>query len=152
MAVIATSYRVPFSVTPAVKPNDRQLFGNLESLRGLAALSVVAVHCTVAFALVNQSTAPVRLFLDLATGRNAVVLFFVLSGFVLSESLAHELLASPILTFITKRLFRMLPLAYAGLILSATYLHFFHDSARLSSYAAPWFLRGFYRPSNIDVQ
>jgi peptidoglycan/LPS O-acetylase OafA/YrhL len=146
-----TLIRDPAASSSIVQADDRKFFANLESLRGLAALSVVVVHCIVAFALVDQNAGAVRLVLDIANGRNAVVLFFVLSGFVLSESLAHGRSSTrPILVFISKRLFRMLPLAYVGLILSAVYLNFLYDGRNLSDYAAPWFLSGFYRPGVPD--
>jgi peptidoglycan/LPS O-acetylase OafA/YrhL len=132
LAASTTLTRDPSASSSVAQADDRKFFGNLESIRGLAALSVVVVHCIVAFALVDQNAGAVRLILDIANGRNAVVLFFVLSGFVLSESLAHSSKSSrPILVFVSKRLFRMLPLAYVGLILSAFYLNFLYDGRNL---------------------
>src|SRR5215469_805262 len=68
----------------------------LESLRGLAAFSVVAYH---AYGM-RYDTA--------VTGLAPVVLFFVLSGFVLARSLQKN--ASP-LAFFRNRLFRLFPAA-----------------------------------------
>jgi peptidoglycan/LPS O-acetylase OafA/YrhL len=82
---------------------------HLDSLRGLASISVVLSHFFIAYGLdvsnkiVNFS--PLHFFYD---GFAAVSLFFVLSGFVLSLSLNRN----PdirINNFFTKRLFRIMP-------------------------------------------
>lgn len=52
----------------------------LDSLRGIAAVAVVCHHCRSAF----WATVPHWYFLPLFAGHEAVILFFVLSGYVLS--------------------------------------------------------------------
>jgi peptidoglycan/LPS O-acetylase OafA/YrhL len=74
----------------------------LESLRGLAALSVVGYHAND---MLNDTV---------VTGMAPVVLFFVLSGFVLARSLDRD--ASPARYFLS-RLFRLLPAAAATVLL-----------------------------------
>jgi peptidoglycan/LPS O-acetylase OafA/YrhL len=74
----------------------------LESLRGLAAVSVVAYH---AYDLRNDTE---------VTGLAPVVLFFVLSGFVLARSLDNN--PSP-LTFFRNRIFRLFPAAASTVLL-----------------------------------
>ena len=59
-------------------------FKNLDSLRGLAALSVVFSHICLASGLLWVTNTPLRLF---AAGHEAVILFFILSGFVLTLQL-----------------------------------------------------------------
>ena len=75
---------------------DRGFLPRAEALRGLAALSVLAFHATsLVFDLVTTGLAP-------------VVVFFVLSGFVLSKSLDRGPIIS---TFLRHRAFRLLPAA-----------------------------------------
>jgi peptidoglycan/LPS O-acetylase OafA/YrhL len=61
------------------RSSQRRLF-ELDSLRGLAALTVVIFHCRIAFYV----SAPAWYVRPFSAGREAVVLFFVLSGYVLS--------------------------------------------------------------------
>jgi peptidoglycan/LPS O-acetylase OafA/YrhL len=79
----------------------------LESLRGIAAVSVVGYHVTGQFTDTY------------VTGMAPVVMFFVLSGFVLARSLENS--PNPI-TFLRHRLFRLLPAAIAVVAL-LTLLH-----------------------------
>jgi exopolysaccharide production protein ExoZ len=79
----------------------------LESLRGLAAVSVVGYH---AFGQFTDTY---------VTGMAPVVLFFVLSGFVLARSLDRN---DNIVAFLRHRLFRLFPAAIATVLL-LTVLH-----------------------------
>jgi len=77
----------------------------LESLRGVAAVSVVGYHA-------------VAIYWDIAaTGMIAVVVFFVLSGFVLARSLQQN---PSSVVFFRSRLFRLLPPAAATVLLFAS--------------------------------
>ena len=77
----------------------------LEALRGVAAVSVVGYHVA-------------GIYWDIvATGMIAVVVFFVLSGFVLARSLEQN--PSPA-AFFRSRLFRLLPPAAATVLLFAS--------------------------------
>jgi peptidoglycan/LPS O-acetylase OafA/YrhL len=140
--------------TTASRPHPAPVFyGNLESIRGLAALSVVFVHCLGVF----RSTAHAAglggiaysLFVDAFNGRNAVVLFFVLSGFVLCESVRGDIISLRLfLAFIVKRAFRIVPVAYAALAFATLYLFLFAPPpGRALEESAEWFLRGFQRPT-----
>ncbi|WP_313077355.1 acyltransferase family protein [Agrobacterium pusense] len=65
----------------------RQKRGELEAIRGLAALSVIGGHFFGCFAAVSTlSGVPAKLYLALTNGTAAVVVFFVLSGVVLPLS------------------------------------------------------------------
>ncbi len=79
----------------------------LEALRGLAAASVLAFH---AFDARNDTA---------VTGLAPVVLFFVLSGFVLARSLENN---SSVRDFFVGRIFRLVPAA-AACVLLLTALH-----------------------------
>lgn len=79
-------------------------YGTLDGIRGMAALSIVVLHCHRFFA-----------GFDLPIGGLAVDLFFVLSGFVLSHAYAAKFASglSPA-RFITIRVIRLYPLYLAG--------------------------------------
>jgi exopolysaccharide production protein ExoZ len=76
----------------------------LESLRGVAAVSVVGYHVAAIY------------YDIIATGMIAVVVFFVLSGFVLARSLQRN--PSPA-AFFRNRFFRLFPAAAATVLLLA---------------------------------
>ncbi|MET3969536.1 peptidoglycan/LPS O-acetylase OafA/YrhL [Bradyrhizobium sp. S3.9.1] len=107
-------YAVPRRGTVAVSDLPRQPFSpmelrensaflpRLEAMRGYAALSVLAFHaCMLSWDMV-------------ATGMAPVVVFFVLSGFLLARSLDRD--PDPV-TFVRHRLFRLLPAAVATVLL-----------------------------------
>lgn len=71
-------------------------------MRGFAAVSVLAFHaCGMSWDMITGGIAP-------------VVVFFVLSGFLLARSLDHN---SDLLIFVRHRLFRLLPAAIATVLL-----------------------------------
>jgi peptidoglycan/LPS O-acetylase OafA/YrhL len=80
----------------------------LESLRGIAAVSVVAYHVVGHFSDTN------------VTGMAPVVMFFVLSGFVLARSLEND--PNPT-RFFRHRIFRLVPAA-TTVVLLLTFLYF----------------------------
>jgi exopolysaccharide production protein ExoZ len=84
------------------RPDKLPFLRHLESLRGLAAVSVVAYH---AYGMRNDTA---------VTGLAPVVLFFVLSGFVLARSLHNN--PSP-LAYFRNRLFRLFPAAASTVLL-----------------------------------
>jgi peptidoglycan/LPS O-acetylase OafA/YrhL len=100
---------------------------SLDSLRGIAALAVVFYHCWLA-ALPELASGPaaaahsvLSLLLRSAAnvflmGRAAVMLFFVLSGFVLARSLegAH----TPYAGYVVKRVLRIYPAFIVAVLLS----------------------------------
>ncbi|KPV57192.1 hypothetical protein QJ48_23495 [Paenibacillus sp. A3] len=83
-------------------------FKQLDSLRGLAALTVLFHHLLLAMPQKNAFTTilevtPARLFIN---GHGAVILFFLLSGFVLSLPVLNGN-SPPYFSFLVKRLFRI---------------------------------------------
>jgi len=90
----------------------------LDSLRGLAAITVVLSHFVLAYRLdllskfLNYS--PVHIIYD---GFAAVTFFFVLSGYVLTLSLDKSEKFS-LIKFYLKRVFRIMPAYWATLVLS----------------------------------
>ena len=86
----------------------KQHWADLDSLRGVLALLVVLLHFGISsFAVRRFSLPPLRFEL-------AVDVFFLLSGFVLTHSVAKR---PRIGDFTFKRLFRLLPVYYATLAL-----------------------------------
>lgn len=102
---------------------------DLDGLRGLAALSVAVGHCaSVAGGLgpayrMTLATAPdanlqdavFRLLHIVFHADAAVIVFFVLSGLVLSRSLRHR--DDGIVSYVVRRAFRLVPVAAASAIL-----------------------------------
>ncbi len=103
-----------------------QRYNELDSLRGLASLSVVFHHCLLSFGAfytvyhhqaVTNMVAKVLAFSPLHlfwAGHEAVILFFVLSGFVLALPFVATNKAKSYSNYIIKRLCRIyLPYAFA---------------------------------------
>ena len=111
-------------------------FTSLDGLRGLAALIVVLAHTQAALVIDPVIRKPLLVALGpLTNGNGAVRLFFVLSGFVLTHSLAR---GGSTLGYWAKRYLRIqLPFAVA---LIGTWLLSFGYSSDLDR---PGFMRGF---------
>lgn len=103
-----------------------RFYTELESLRGVAALMVVFFHI---FGARPGPETLSRLDLDAVTnliltsvfsGPGAVTVFFVLSGFVLGQSLEREpaLTSRSYLEFIVRRAFRLLPTVWTAIVLA----------------------------------
>src|SRR5262245_45612568 len=96
----------------------------LQSLRGLAALLVLVGHATVLLAY--QIDHPlISIFCRQQSG--AVLFFYVLSGYVLGESLRRSFdetaPATSFVAFAIKRLFRLLPVYWVAVAVGAlTYI------------------------------
>lgn len=96
----------------------------LDSVRGLAALSVIAGHFIASYGLPQMiaffSKTPLALFIN---GAGAVSLFFILSGYVLSikffsKDWQLETTSFSFLQFSISRIFRIYPLFFAALLIS----------------------------------
>lgn len=75
----------------------------LGSVRGIAALIVLLGHCSLAFRLAPAIESSLCALLN---QRGAVIVFFVLSGYVLTLSLARN---GEVLAYYARRLFRIMP-------------------------------------------
>jgi len=113
--------------------------GAIDGVRGLAALSVAIFHCLHLFPVSGSKqalflkltelndlpTAGARILTGLFNGNAAVSLFFVISGFVLSQSIKRKNLHWPaaIALFAVKRLVRLYPpMAVCLLVTFGAYL------------------------------
>jgi peptidoglycan/LPS O-acetylase OafA/YrhL len=85
----------------------------LQSLRGLAALAVLFGHASLVLQPTLFSTIEAAIFQQ----DSAVIFFYVLSGFVLGQSLQRDPRFWP---FAWRRLTRLLPVMWASIVLGAT--------------------------------
>jgi peptidoglycan/LPS O-acetylase OafA/YrhL len=95
----------------------------LQSLRGIAAATVMIGHC-----LISYGPSPLLIgFSELLNGRAAVVVFFVLSGYVLSCSLQRGRFdRDAVLGFYVRRGFRLYPAIWVASAFGLAYLFALH--------------------------
>jgi peptidoglycan/LPS O-acetylase OafA/YrhL len=115
----------------------------LDSLRGFAAATVVCHHWFLAF----QTDAPRWFLVPLFAGHEAVVLFFVLSGYVLSLPVwMNKQLRYP--EYLLRRVSRIYLPYLAALVLAAVGCYFFFGS-RIP--LTPWFDRTWQTPLSVSM-
>ncbi|MGH7786476.1 MAG: acyltransferase family protein [Candidatus Binatia bacterium] len=101
---------------------SRRFFPELESLRGLAVLLVVAFHVDASVVLYNRSRPASALTSFARGGDTGVDLFFVLSGFLLSLpfiAAARGERPVSLRLYFSRRALRILPLYYAAVLAGA---------------------------------
>jgi peptidoglycan/LPS O-acetylase OafA/YrhL len=139
------------------RPKGPTKYPWIDVMRAIAILGVVAHH---AYLYEQGLGAPVR-FIG-GFGKMGVQLFFVASAITLCLSTAKRTERHPVLSFYTRRYFRIAPLYYLGIAFYAlysipfNYLHGFglHADAayNLPNIAANvFFVHGFYEPANNTV-
>lgn len=117
----------------------RTFYPQMEALRGIAALVVVLFHVlqSVAVPLPHLSdfpSLPFAIFVfgsqTLINGGSAVVVFFVLSGFVMGANLDPTscLRPRPYAQFIVRRMFRLIPVCIVGVLFAAFMWHTFNGT------------------------
>jgi peptidoglycan/LPS O-acetylase OafA/YrhL len=108
---------------------NKERLNYLDSVRGIAACIVVLHHCWLAFgntvsginaAFASLPTFFTYLFQKILAGHAAVIIFFVLSGFVLALSSLKQPMSYA--GFTIKRIFRIYP-AFVFVVLSSYALH-----------------------------
>lgn len=98
---------------------------SLQSLRGLAALLVVLHHCTFYY---NYDTGLKKVAEIALNAHGAVVLFFVLSGYVLAKSLVKRPIGLPqVAEFYVRRVFRIYPALWLSVAVVGLYVFLFVD-------------------------
>jgi peptidoglycan/LPS O-acetylase OafA/YrhL len=118
----------------------------LQSLRGLAACVVMVHH---ALRTINGANASVWISEKILNAHAAVVIFFVLSGYVLTLSLnANKMTAETVGGFWIRRAFRIYPALIAASLLGLAY--FFLSSPFLVAGQSDW-MRENYQPSGFSV-
>ena len=115
-------------------------YRSLDSLRGVAALAVVGHHVTLCMPEDWQARHPVLCLPFLLVGRCAVILFFVLSGFVLALPYFSGK-SVPYTRYVSRRMLRLYP-PFAFAVLLAVVLRWWlggHSVAGFSSwFNAQW--------------
>lgn len=120
----------------------------LDSLRGLASISVVISHFVLAyrldlkFKLINYS--PLHFFYD---GFAAVTFFFVLSGYVLTVSLKNRE-SIELITFYLKRIFRIFP-SYLVVLIVSLFLYSFFKVINTNPDSSVWINSFWDKPLNF---
>jgi peptidoglycan/LPS O-acetylase OafA/YrhL len=118
----------------------------LQSIRGLAALAVVVGHALNFYALPLWFSQDARIF----NGRAAVVMFFVLSGFVLTRaSRSAELSPMALARFYVRRFARIYPAIWVVSTLSLAYLLFLHWRVPIPHTSE--FFQSRFRPDRMDA-
>lgn len=112
----------------ATKNGDRVFFGQLEALRGVAAMTVVVFHVIASVPVKTTALTDLGLVGGLSSfllpglfnGSGAVTLFFVLSGFVLGCNVdaARTITVGGYTGFIVRRLFRIVPALWLSVFLA----------------------------------
>ena len=112
----------------------KKYVADLQSLRGFAALVVLLRHCT------NYYIYPHKVWTErLLNAHAAVVLFFVLSGYVLSLSLNKERISGKsALRFYVRRIFRIYPALFAVCAFAFVALLFVHGRQSPPTVAPGW--------------
>jgi peptidoglycan/LPS O-acetylase OafA/YrhL len=103
---------------PKAENNDKQKFDNaVEGLRGLAALWVAHSH-----AFINENIDPnyqiPSIFGHFTVGREAVQIFFVLSGYVIGLSCKSEFSKNNAFSYLLKRIIRLYPMYLLSIFIS----------------------------------
>ncbi len=103
--------------------NEPKHIGELQALRGIAAFAVMIGHCLIYYDIPPLFSS-IALFFN---GRSAVVVFFVLSGYVLTRSWRDTPFnRANILRFYMQRAFRIYPAVWAASAFGLLYLVFLH--------------------------
>lgn len=89
---------------------------HLEALRAVAAVVVVWGHVIFHRYELDPNYRPVGIFSYIAPGHFAVILFFVLSGYVIGLTHAHRMRGHEILSYLHKRFIRIYPIYLVSLI------------------------------------
>ena len=97
--------------------NPKKINYNLEVLRGSAAVIVVFHHIIYHNLFFNPKYFPSTLKAFEPPGHLAVLIFFVLSGYVIGINHKERLFGSNILLYIKKRFIRIYPIYFLGILL-----------------------------------
>jgi len=112
----------------------------LQSVRALAALTVVAFHVLIRLSFPESESYRLRAVLNVFNGLDAVCLFFILSGFVLGITLIKRkpYNLSECWGFIRHRFMRLFPAIVFSSLLYAIYYRYFYEP-RDFPVASGWF-------------
>ncbi|WP_460584663.1 acyltransferase family protein [Hymenobacter arcticus] len=95
---------------PATNPQPRKFNLNLEALRGVASIVVVWHHLVLYPYLLDPHYKPSGVFSFVAPGHLSVLIFFVLSGYVIGRAHSEPLKINDISGYLKKRFVRIYPI------------------------------------------
>jgi peptidoglycan/LPS O-acetylase OafA/YrhL len=128
--------------------DERRHVVELQSLRGLASIIVLNSHVFTYYATPAWFVATKNIVFN---GQGGVVLFFVLSGFVLANALRTSTSDwRSLAAFYTKRLFRIYPALWTASVLGFIYLTQFHFNTPHPGVSA-WFMERFKAERMIPI-
>jgi peptidoglycan/LPS O-acetylase OafA/YrhL len=111
-------------------PSDSSRLHHLDALRGIAALSVLYIHCA---GLVKVNYVGIHLF-----GHAPVIFFFILSGYVLTNSLHNKKMSfNIILAFYVKRIMRLYPAVLFSLLFAFLLSRYYYSPDNLKNIDIP---------------
>ncbi|MDO7886368.1 acyltransferase family protein [Hymenobacter cheonanensis] len=117
---------------PFPQPTARRQFEfNLEALRGCAALIVVVFHALVVPASLDPAYTPGSIWQKLLPGHSSVLIFFILSGYVIGLTNTKALTRHTILSYLRKRLVRLYPIYLISLFIAAAVAGFKYSAFTL---------------------
>lgn len=91
---------------------------NLEALRGIAALIVIWGHLIIHKYWLDPHYNPTGIFSFVAPGHLSVLVFFVLSGYVIGLNHSEPLRRTDILPYLKKRFTRIYPIYFVSMVLA----------------------------------
>ncbi|TGE04748.1 acyltransferase family protein [Hymenobacter fodinae] len=91
---------------------------NLEALRGFAALVVVWYHIILFGHFIDPHFQPEGIWVYLAPGHESVLIFFVLSGYVIALNTREPLTRATIPTYLKKRFVRIYPIYLISILIA----------------------------------
>ncbi|RZK33420.1 MAG: acyltransferase [Hymenobacter sp.] len=103
---------------PTSSPGRRKFEFNLEALRGFAAITVVFHHIIYHKFSLDPAYALTGKWLYSFPGHSCVLLFFILSGYVIGLTTTKPLVGSSIKEYGRKRLLRLYPIYFVSLLLA----------------------------------
>jgi peptidoglycan/LPS O-acetylase OafA/YrhL len=103
---------------PSASPSNRQFEFNLEALRGFAALIVVFHHAIKAKFSLDPGYYPHGVWSNPLAGHSSVLVFFILSGYVIGLTNKKPLTRRTILPYLRKRLVRLYPIYAISLLVA----------------------------------
>lgn len=113
---------------PAEQPRTRSRLGEIDALRGVAALAVVLFHYSTRFHELYPEL-PTTSW-QVAQGHYGVNLFFIISGFVIFMTLERTRVASD---FVISRFSRLFPMYWAAVVLTFAVTHWLGLPGKLVS-------------------
>ena len=130
--------------------------GYLDSARGLAAILVLIFHAVLSFGKTNPELVGLSDFFEVYfdLGKIAVILFFIISGFVIPYSIKGE---KAVLQFVVSRFFRLYPVYWLSVILgflvfpNFTYIEFIINFTMLQQFLGVQNIIGLYWTLQIEL-